>query len=76
MVFHVNSFASHLWDCPWHLNSMSSRLKRISEDETGFHKPFSLNLKDTVDCKMKFLDLSASCVDHSTCVCILCLTEL
>jgi len=40
-------------------------LKVIGKEDARYCKPF-FDLKDTVDWKMKFLDPSASCVDHST----------
>jgi len=39
----------------------------IANEETEHHKPF-FDLEDTVDCKMKIFDPSASRIDHSTCV--------
>ena len=50
------------------LNRVSRRLKRIGEEETGCHKPYSFNLKDAADCKMRFWSLV--CVVYIvTCVC-------
>jgi len=76
IAFHANSFAPLLCVCTWCLNRVNRRLKKIGEEETGYHKPFSVNFKDAVDCKTKFLDPSANRIDHSTRLFILCLTEL
>ena len=53
MVFHTNSFAPLRCGCPRWLDIVSRRLKKIAEEESGYHKPFSFDLKDIVDCKMK-----------------------
>jgi len=37
--------------CSRRLNRVSRRLKRIGEEETGYYKPFSFDLKEAVIAK-------------------------
>jgi len=54
MVFHTNLFAPLLCVFPQPLNRASRRLKRIGEEEIGYHKPYYFDLKDAVDWKTRF----------------------
>ena len=60
--------------CPRRLNRVSRRLKRIGEEETGYYKPFSCDLKDVVIAKWNLLETYR--VDHSLWAYILGMTKL
>ena len=75
MFCHANSFTRLLCVCPRCLNRVSRRLKMIGEEEIGYHKPFLLNLKDIIDCKMKPFRILL-CRSQYVCAYILCLTKL
>jgi len=42
--------------CPRCQNRVSRRLKRIGEEETGYHKPFSFDLKEVAYAKWNILE--------------------
>jgi len=50
--------------CHGGLNTVSRHLKRIGKEETGYHKPFSFNLKEVVSakCLLKTYCVNPSCV--------------
>jgi len=51
--------------CPRRLNRVSRRLKRIGEEETGYHKPFYFDFKKVVSAKWNLLKtycVNPSCV--------------